>query len=179
MWLVSCTNNVQSHSKELQRELQKHFVSTIDSSVKVESFRLIRIDTLTDWSLQNEHYTNQARDLQNSIDLYNGNMELFNATDSKVIPLPQDEFDARILNMKARQKNIQSMQASLDSMKLYFQNADRVTPIAYKAVSFIKVRKGDRIFQDSTYAILDTNSKRIVVKKNGFSDFPAKFYPRD
>lgn len=178
--VISCSPKGQLLPDSKVDELRTNFIETVreaDSSFKIDSFKLVRIDTLTMvdkyWTISVQltaditRKTDEAKSLlkefSNLVDLTN----LSNGISERLYSqykADANEKQAEGLSVLEEAKQLTSKR---DSFSVLSRTADSVNPVAFSAVCFYQVRRKDQsVIKDTTYIILNTD--RNIIKMTDY-----------
>jgi hypothetical protein len=178
LFAVSCSNKNDIQNEKLRKDLSTFFVSNLnDSSVLLDSFYLLKIDTVTEHMKLNEQFSilnNQQQFLlellKNKIDelsLISNKIELYSLIGSR------DLVNIEMKNVEKNQENSKLIKNEIDSLSKVLNGiveiekiSDSVNAIAFQAKCFYQLRNKDKsIKRDTAYIILNLN-KDIVIRKD-------------
>ena len=178
LFSFSCSNKNDIQNEKLRKDLSTFFLSNLnDSSILLDSFSLIKIDTITEYMKLNEQFsvlnyqqqfllellknkTDELSLISDKIQLYRmiGSRDLVNI-EMKKVEENQENFNLLRIEVDSIRKVLISV---LDSQK----KADTVKPVAFQAKCLYQIRNKDKsIKRDTAYIILNLN-KDIVIRKD-------------
>jgi len=155
--------------------LRIHFeerIKTIDSTNKLDSFRLINIDSLT----QRDKYNFLNDDIKDSLkrtklrmevysELYKANLKLANVSRGR----SASQYSAYKADAEENKKEFEKYQEEsklLEAQSLYYDSllkiSDTVKAIGYEAVCLYQLRRKDQsVFKDTSYILMNLNKDII------------------
>lgn len=179
--LLSCKSSKNKFSVTKENELRKYFlqkIKEIDSTYSLDSFMLVRIDTLT----QRDKYVAMAdpviermkeinEELEDLVKSYKSNMQLVNLSSGLSAALYNNykveaDDDKREIDKLGQEGKM--LAAKHDSLMGLSRTADSITPVAYQSVSFYQFRRKDgSVKKDTAFIIL--NKDKNIIKREEFS----------
>lgn len=165
---------------ELRVHLEERF-KAIDRTNKVDSVKLISIDTLTErdkYILLKEALTDSLERVMLRMEvvaeLYNANLRLMNISKRRSIA-EYESYKAEAEENKSEGAAVDSVSKQLESKVLYYDSllniTETKTPIGYKAVCLYQLRRKDRSVSKDTANIL-MNLDKNIVRKEDFIKLP-------
>jgi uncharacterized protein with NAD-binding domain and iron-sulfur cluster len=186
LFAVSCSNKNDFQNEKLRNDLSTFFVSNLnDSSVLLDSFYLLKIDTITEHMKLSEQFlvlSNQQKFLlellknkTDELSLISDKIQLYRMIGS------QDLVNIEMKNVEENQDNFKLLNTEIDSLRKVLisvldtqKKADTVKPVAFQAKCLYQIRNKDKsIKRDTAYIILNLN-KDIVIRKD-FLNLPYVF----
>ena len=172
----SCNSENQPLTKGKEAELKDHFINQfkmIDATSRVDSFAVLRIDTLTEQT----RFASVAFDLMGEWQKQNELLEIENLLLQKRIALMQltkgqpenaaNEAEARqsLDTINAIKNRIEAAKIKMNYYDSLSKTADSEKPIGYEAICIYRVQKKDWTQQvDTAYITMDKN-KNIVSRE--------------
>ena len=184
--LVACGSNSRHISTQDEKlsELRYHFeqrLRTIAPADKLDSFKLISIDTLSrrdkysylkDTFIDSLNRTKLRMELVT--ELYNANIRLMNLAKGKP-GQDYDIFKTEAEENKTELEKFEQESKQLESQSLYYDSllniTDTKTPIGLKAVCLYQLRRKDRSVLIDTANIL-MNLDKNIIRKEDFITLP-------
>ena len=181
LFFSSCSNESKPLVEGKEAELKNHFLNEykmIDASSRVDSFAVLRIDTITDQT----RYASLAFDLMGEWQKQNELLEIENQLLQKRIGLMQltkgqpegaaNEAEARqsldtITAIKSRIETVKNKMNYYDSLS---KTADSKKPIGYEAICIYRIQKKDWTDQTDTAYILMDKNRNIVPRERIYSE---------
>lgn len=179
--LCSCQHaKVKAISDTKETELRTFFLETykgIDSTIKIDSFRFVRLDTI---SLKEKYFyaagrlsdrieecTEEAKKnnelLQTELQL----MRLYSGLSTSLYKNASDDFDKyhqKVSDAIAKGKGLIAKQDSLNKLAT---KSDSLNPVGYEAICLYQIRYKDQsIKKDTAYIVL--NQEKNIVKREDF-----------
>jgi hypothetical protein len=174
----SCKSKEEKQKEQLQDNLKTYFdINLKDSTAALDSFKLVKIDTITQKMLLFEQVSVLNNQLDYLLDIYKltnhkmansiDQMRLYGMLNSKtLVDIEKNDFD------KVSEKS-KEIKAELDTVikivKLLDSNstkADTIKPVGFQAKCFYQVRLKDKsIKRDTTFILLNEN-KDIINRKD-------------
>lgn len=183
IFLVSCKSEKERESQKLQSDLNTYFQANLmDSTSALDSFRVIKIDTITQRMLLSEQSSVLNGQIDNLLELYElSNKGISNSLDKmKIYSMleSQDLVDIERKDIDKEKAKRELVKAELDTVMAIVKtiddkalSADTTKPIGYQAKCFYQVRLKDKsVKQDSTFIILNVN--KDIVKRTDFLKLP-------
>lgn len=177
---VSCKSNhselADSKVSEMRTFIEKTY-QNIDSTMKLDSFRFVRLDTITQqekYMEMTEGLISEVQELNETgaklIESYKNNKrmaDLINDISSSTYSYYKDEADDDIKKISEQRDETQQKLKALDSLQVLTAKADSVKPVGYQAVCLYQIRRADMsVKKDTCYVLL--NLEKNIVKKNDF-----------
>lgn len=180
----SCKEQPKATQDDRLVELRVHIeerIKGIDPANKLDSVKLISIDTLTERdknSFLKEAFTDSLDRMKLRMEviaeLYNANLRLMNLSKRKSSP-EYNNYKAEAEENKAEVERFDSASKQLESKVLYYDSllnmTDIKTPVGYKAVCLYQLRRRDRSVLIDTANIL-MNLDKNIVRKEDFIKLP-------
>lgn len=181
--LYSCKSQYDKETEILSEDLKVFFKNNIsDSTAKIDSFKIIKIDTLTHLNILLEQSNILSNSLDNLITLYKLNtltlsnsvseLKLYGMLGSRsLIEIKKDEIKETEEKGKAIKFEIDTVQTISRNLLLQIQEADSIKPIGYEAKCFYQLRMNDKsVKRDTTY--IQLNQNKDIVKRTDFIKSP-------
>ena len=181
LFALSCSNKNDFQNEKLRKDLSTFFISNLnDSSVLLDSFYLLKIDTITEHMKLNEQFSilnNQQKFLlelfRNKIDelsLIRDKIELYSMIGSRsLVNIEMKNVEENQENSKLLKNEIDSLTKVLNGIVEIEKKSDSVNAVAFQAKCFYQLRNKDKsIKRDTAYIILNLN-KDIVNRKDFLS----------
>ena len=181
LFLGSCSNENKPLGVGKETELKDHFVNeykTIDASSRVDSFAVLRIDTITEQT----KFASLAFDLMGEWQKQNELLDIENQLLQKRIGLMQltkgqpdgaaNEEEARksLDTITAIKNRIGAAQHKMNYYDSLSKTADSKKPIGYEAICIYRIQKKDWTDQtDTAYIVMDKN-KNIVSREKFYNE---------
>ena len=180
----SSTSDHNVTKEDKLTELRIHYeesLKAIDPANKLDSFQLIRIDTLTSrdkYSFLHEAITDSLTRVKLRMELYaelyNANLKLANLSKRSSNPeynlykAEAEENKKELEKSGEESKNLELQSLHYDSL---LKIDDTKNPIGYKAVCFYRLRRKDRsVFNDTAYILM--NLEKNIVRREDFIRIP-------
>jgi hypothetical protein len=183
---VACSSTSDHNAKKEDKlaELRVHLdekLKAIDPTNKLDSFQLIRIDTLTrrdKYSLLNETLADSVNRIRLRTELYT---ELYNAN-LKLVTLSKRSSSPEYIANKAEAeenkkelKNLAEESKQLELRSFYcdslLKTSDTIKAIGYKATCLYQMRRKDRsVLTDTAYILMNLN--KDIIRKEEFINMP-------
>lgn len=170
--LLSCQNN--KSDRKLINQLATFFkMNYIDSTENIDSFRLIKIDTITEKEILEEQFFDLTNKLNTLVELYklNGDLlsvkasqiKMYGLIDSKaLVDIERNEYGKEKEKSNLLKIEIDSVIKLGKKQESILKKADSLIAIAYQAKCFYQVRKKDMSVQrDTAYIFLNSNNDII------------------
>jgi hypothetical protein len=186
VFAVSCSNKNDIQNEKLRKDLSTFFVSNLnDSSVLLDSFFLLKIDTITEKQKLNEQYSiihNQQLyilDLlkfkTSEMSIMSDKVRLYSMIGSRdLVRIEKDKFEKNNEKFNLISKEFDSLSKVLKGIVEIEKTSDSIKPVAFQAKCLYQIRNKDKsIKRDTAYIILNLN-KDIVIRKD-FLNLPYVF----
>lgn len=176
LFLSSCTNENKPLADGKEAELKDHFLDEykmIDASSRVDSFAVLRIDTVTEQT----KFASVAFDLMGEWQKQNELLDIENQLLQKRIGLMQltrgqpenaaNEAEARqsLDTINAIKNRIEAAKQKMNYYDSLSKTADSKRPIGYEAICIYRVQKKDWTDETDTAYILMDKNKNIVSRE--------------
>lgn len=176
LFLSSCTNENKPLADGKEAELKDHFLNEykmIDASSRVDSFAVLRIDTVTEQT----KFASVAFDLMGEWQKQNELLDIENQLLQKRIGLMQltrgqpenaaNEAEARqsLDTINAIKNRIEAAKQKMNYYDSLSKTADSKRPIGYEAICIYRVQKKDWTDETDTAYILMDKNKNIVSRE--------------
>jgi len=179
-----CKEPLKTPPDDKLAEFRMHLeerLKAIDPFNKVDSVKLISIDTLTEhdkYSLLKETLTDSLERVKLRMEvvaeLYNANLRLMNLSKRRSAN-DYESYKAEAEENKSEVEAVDSVSKQLESKVLYYDSllsiTETKTPIGYKAVCLYQLRRKDRSVSKDTANIL-MNLDKNIVRKEDFIKLP-------
>jgi hypothetical protein len=181
--IISCSNKNDIQNEKLRKDLSTFFLSNLnDSSVLLDSFSLIKIDTITEYMKLNEQFSvlnNQQQFLlellknkNNELSIISDKIKLYRMIGSR------DLVNIEMKNTEEIQEKFKLLRKEFDSLRKVLisiidnqEKADTVKPIAFQAKCLYQIRNKDKsIKRDTAYIILNLN--KDIINRKDFLNLP-------
>ena len=179
----ACQSKSEQLKKKLQSDLKTYFIANLeDSTLTVDSFRVIKIDTITQQMLIQEQsklltgqlnslvnlYTLKATDISISVD----KMKLYAVLgSSELIDIERREYKEKLAKSQLLESEMDTVMAIVASLDSSAKFADTAAAIGFQAKCFYQLRKPDKsVERDTTFIILNTNMD--IIKRSEFTKLP-------
>lgn len=179
--IISCSNKNDIQNEKLRKDLSTFFLSNLnDSSVLLDSFSLIKIDTITEYMKLSEQFSvlnNQQQFLlellknkTDELSLISNKIQLYRMIGSRdLVNIEMQKVEENQEKFKLLRNEVDSLRKVLISVIDTQKKADTVKPIALQAKCLYQIRNKDKsIKRDTVYIILNLN-KDIVNRKDFLS----------
>jgi hypothetical protein len=186
LFAVSCSNKNDIQNEKLRKDLSTFFLSNLnDSSVLLDSFFLLKIDTVTEKQKLNEQYSiihNQQLyilDLlkykTSEMSIMSDKVRLYSMIGSRdLVKMEKDKFEKNNEKFNLISKEFDSLSKVLKGIVEIEKTSDSIKPVAFQAKCLYQIRNKDKsIKRDTVYIILNLN-KDIVIRKD-FLNLPYVF----
>jgi hypothetical protein len=186
VFAISCSNKNDIQNEKLRKDLSTFFVSNLnDSSILLDSFFLLKIDTITEKQKLNEQYSilhNQQLyilDLlkykTSEMSIMSDKVRLYGMIGSRdLVSIEKDKFEKNNEKFNLISKEFDSLSKILNNIVEIEKKADSIKAVALQAKCFYQIRNKDKsIKRDTAYIILNLN-KDIIVRKD-FLNLPYVF----
>lgn len=176
LFLSSCSNENKPLADGKEAELKDHFLKEykmIDASSRVDSFAVLRIDTVTEQT----KFASVAFDLMGEWQKQNELLDIENQLLQKRIGLMQltrgqpenaaNEAEARqsLDTINAIKNRIEAAKQKMNYYDSLSKTADSKRPIGYEAICIYRVQKKDWTDETDTAYILMDKNKNIVSRE--------------
>ena len=180
----SSTSDHNVTKEDKLTELRIHYeesLKAIDPTNKLDSFQLIRIDTLT----QRDKYSFMHEVLADSLnriklrmelytELYNANLKLANLS-KRSSPPEYNSYKAEAVENKKELEKSEEESKHLELQTLLYDSLLRIdntaSPIGYKAVCLYQLRRKDRsVLNDTAYILMNLN--KDIIRREDFIRIP-------
>lgn len=185
VFLFACKTEKERESQKLQSDMQTYFkVNLMDSTSSLDSFRLVKIDTINQRMLLSEQSSVLGSQLDNLIELYKlsneglsnsvSQMRLYRILGSNdLVEIEKKDFDKEKEKGELVRSEIDTLMSIIKTIDGKTQNADTIRPIGYEAKCFYQLRLKDKsVKRDTTFILLNTN--KDIVKRGDFLNLPYK-----
>lgn len=184
--IISCSNKNDIQNEKLRKDLSTFFISNLnDSSVLLDSFYLLRIDTITEKQKLNEQYSilhNQQLyilDLlkykTSELSIISDKVRLYGMIGSRdLVGIEKRNFEKNNEKFNLISKEFDSLSKVLQGIVEIEKTSDSIKPVAFQAKCLYQIRNKDKsIKRDTAYIILNLN-KDIIIRKD-FLNLPYVF----
>lgn len=182
---LSCQSESEKKSIKLNNDLKSFFTENyIDSSMSVDSFRLIRIDTISKHQLLYEQTNKLLDDYElltsyleinrQKISLSVSQMKMYKLIGSnELFEIEKKDYDEILKKTNIIVKESDTLKTMIDALIDSTKNADTVKPINYLAACFFQIRNKDKsVKRDTAYIYLNKNQD--IIKRADFLNMPYK-----
>lgn len=182
---LKCKPETKRETEKLQDNLKIYFeANQMDSTARLDSFQLVKIDTITQRMLLFEQSSVLNKQVDNLIDLYKlSNQELSNSVDQMrlyrmlesrdLLTIEKKDFDKKSAKVKLIKFEIDTVMFIVKKIDSTIKHADTIKAIGYQAKCFYQLRLKDKsVKQDTTFIIL--NSNKDIIKREDFLKLPYK-----
>jgi hypothetical protein len=183
IYLFSCKDEAEKLSQELQNDLQTYFkVNLMDSTSKLDSFRLIKIDTITQRMLLYEQSYVLGSQLDDLIEIYKlsnqdlslsvDQMQLYRMLESRTLmEIEKKDFDKKKEKGLQIRKEIDTLMAITNTIDSLAKIADTTKPVGFQVKCFYQLRRMDKsVERDTTFILLNIN--KDIIKRADFLKLP-------
>lgn len=182
IFFISCKDARKSETQSLENNLKTYFKSKIDSSSAIDSFHLVKLDTISQFNLileQNEILTKQYRALvdllrKNTQDLQSkgDQLRLYRMLNSsELMDVQKREVDECIEKSGLIKKEIDTVSKVVDKLIKDMASADTIHPIGYQASVFYQIRNKDMsVIRDTGVIMLNLN--KDIIDRKEFTKLP-------
>ena len=182
---LKCKTETKRETEKLQDNLKIYFeANQMDSTARLDSFQLVKLDTITQRMLLFEQSSVLNKQVDNLIDLYKlSNQELSNSVDQMrlyrmlesrdLLTIEKNDFDKKSVKGKLIKSEIDTLMLIVKKIDSTINHADTIKAIGYQAKCFYQLRLKDKsVKQDTTFIIL--NSGKDIIKREDFLKLPYK-----
>lgn len=186
IFIISCSSNRNNQDENLRKDLSVFFTTNLnDSSVTLDSFLLIKIDTISEKQKLNEQAStlldNQDYILKllendkNQLSIISEKIKLYRLLESKsLVDIEINDFKKIIENTKIESKELDSISVITKKLLDAAIYADSIKPIAFQAKCLYQIKNLDKsIKRDTVYIFLNLN--KDIIKKVDFLSLPYVF----
>lgn len=183
--LNSCQSESEKKSIKLNQNLKSFFTENyIDSSMSIDSFRLIRIDTISKHDLLYEQshkllddyelLTSHLEMNRQKISLSVSQMKMYKLIGSnELFEIEKKDYDEIIKKTNIILKESDTVKIIIDALIDSSKNADTLKPVNYLAACFYQIRNKDKSVQRDT-AYIYLNKNHDIIKRADFLNMPYK-----
>jgi hypothetical protein len=180
----SSTSDHNATKEDKLTELRVHLdekLKAIDPANKLDSFQLIRIDTLTQrdkYGFMHEVLADSLNRIKLRMDLYaelyNANLKLANLSKRSSIP-EYNSYKAEAEENKKELEQSEEESKHLELQSFYCDSllkiSDTIKSIGYKAACLYQLRRKDRsVLNDTAYILMNLN--KDIIRKEDFIKIP-------
>lgn len=180
---TACKTAKEKEVDTLQSNLKTYFIAHLaDSTSSVDSFRLIKIDTLTEVELFGEQYQVLSKQLKSLLGLYSLNtqnlsnsvsqMRLYRMIGSTgLVEIQRNDIKKITEKGGLMMAEIDTVVKIIDVIAQKEERADTLKPVGFEARCFYQLRNKDKsVKRDTTYVQLNVN--KDIVKRKDFIKLP-------
>ncbi len=184
-FMIACKSKTEQQNEKLQNNLRTYFtVNLKDSTYTLDSFFLIKVDTISQRMLLFEQSSVLTDKLEYLIDMYKSiTQKLSNSVDKirlyriiesqDLVDIEKKDFDKQKdkgVSLKLEIDNVVAVIKGLDSTA---NLADTIKPVGFQAKCLYQVSLKDKsIKRDTTFIFLNTN--KDIIKRDDFLNLPYK-----
>jgi hypothetical protein len=185
VFMIACKSKTELQNEKLQIDLQTYFTENLeDSTSKLDSFFLIKVDTISQQMLLFEQSSVLNSQLEYLIDIYKLNTQkLSNSVDQirlyrmigsqDLVDIEKKDFDKQKEKGVSIKSEIDTVMAVIKRIDSTANLADTTKPVGFQAKCLYQVRLKDKsIKRDTTFILLNTN--KDIIKRNDFLNLPYK-----
>jgi hypothetical protein len=183
IFIISCSSNRNNQDENLRKDLSVFFTTNLnDSSIILDSFFLIKIDTISEKQKLNEQASalldNQNYILKllendkNQLSIISDKIKLYRLLESEsLVDIEINDFKKIIENTKLESKELDSISVITQKLIDAAVYSDSIKPIAFQAICFYQIKNLDKsIKRDTAYIFLNLN--KDIIKKADFLSLP-------
>lgn len=181
--LFACKSEGEKEQRKLQDDMQSYFkANMMDSTSTLDSFCLVKIDTITQRMLLFEQSSVLGRQLDNLIELHKlSNQELSNSVDQMrlyrmieskdLVEIEKKDFDKNKEKGQQIRFEIDTLMSITKNIDSSAQHSDSVKAIGFQAKCFYQLRRKDKsVERDTTFILLNIN--KDIVKRSDILKLP-------
>ncbi|MEP7229935.1 MAG: hypothetical protein ABI691_06760 [Ginsengibacter sp.] len=181
--LFACKSEREKEHQNLQNDMQSYFkANMMDSTSTLDSFRLVKIDTINQRMLFYEQSSVLGKHLDNLIELYKlSNEELSNSVDKMrlyrmiesrdLVEIEKKDFDKQKEKGQQIHYEIDTLMSITKAIDSSAKNADTTKPVGFQAKCFYQLRRKDKsVERDTTFILLNIN--KDIIKRSDFLKLP-------
>jgi len=181
--LFACKSQSEKEHENLQNDMHSFFkANMMDSTSTLDSFRLVKIDTITQRMLFFEQSSVLGNQLDNLLELYKlSNEELSNSVDkmrlyrminsSDLVEIEKNDFDKKREKGQQIRHEIDTLMSITKAIDSSAKNADPTKVIGFQAKCFYQLRRKDKsVERDTAFILLNLN--KDIVKRSDFLKLP-------
>jgi len=181
--LVGCKSESERQSEKLQHDLETYFKANImDSTSTLDSFRLIKIDTITQRMLLYEQSSVLGDQVDQLIEMYKlsnqslslsvDQMRLYRMLESRdLFDIEKKDFDKKKEKSQQIRFEIDTLMSITKVLDSSAKLADTTIPVGFQAKCFYQLRLKDKsVERDTAFILLNVN--RDIVKRLDFLKLP-------
>lgn len=176
--LISCSSEEERRHEKLQADLRTYFgINYIDSTSVVDSFQLLKLDTVSQRMVYFEQSSVLSEQLNVLINLYKLTSESMSLRVDKIriyasmnsdelVEIAQKEFEKEKSKSGAIKAEIDTVLKVVELLDSLIVSADSVIPVGFQANCSYQIRLKDKSIQrDTAFIILNLN-KDIINRKD-------------
>jgi len=181
--IYSCKSQKEKEKDKLTDNLKVYFKNNIsDTTTTIDSFLLVKLDTLTQLHRLREQTATLSTDFENLVDLYKLNtsmlsnqvsqLKLYGMLNSKtLIDIQKDDVNKTVEKGKEIKAELDTLQKISENIQLQIVTADSIKPIGFEAKCFYQLRMKDKsVKRDTAYILLNQN--RDIIDRKDFLNLP-------
>lgn len=181
--IYSCKSQQEKEEETLTGDLRVFFKSNIsDTTSTIDSFRLIKIDTITQFDVLREQSNILSNNLEELLGLYKLNtltlsndvsqLKLYGMLGSAtLVDVQRESVNKTAEKGKAIKAEIDTLQKVTENIQLQISKADTIKPIGFEAQCFYQLRLKDKsVKRDTTY--IQLNQNRDIIKRTDLVSTP-------
>jgi hypothetical protein len=182
---VSCSNQKDIHNESLRKDLSIFFMATLnDSTVKLDSFLLLKIDTITEKQRliqqmlalinNNQYLLELLKNDYSQLSIIAKKIKLYGLLESEIlIDSEREDYNKKLENSKLLNKEMDSISNIITKIQKDISYSDSIIPIAFQAKCLYQIKTLDKsISRDTTYILLNLN--KDIIKSEDFLKLPYK-----
>ena len=182
---VSCSNQKDIHNESLRKDLSIFFMATLnDSTVKLDSFLLLKIDTITEKQRliqqmlvlinNNQYLLELLKNDYSQLSIIAKKIKLYGLLESEIlIDSEREDYSKKLENSKLLNKEMDSISNIITKIQKEISYSDSIIPIAFQAKCLYQIKALDKsISRDTTYILLNLN--KDIIKSEDFLKLPYK-----
>lgn len=185
LFMIACKSKTEQHKEKLQNDLRTYFTANLkDSTSTLDSFFLIKVDTISQRMLLFEQASVLNDQLHYLLDIYKLNtqklsisvdqMSLYRMIGSEdLFDIEKKDFNKQKENGVSIKSEIDTVMAVINGIDSVANLADTTKPVGFQAKCLYQVRLKDRSIQrDTAFILLNTN--KDIIKRDDFLKLPYK-----
>jgi len=184
-FLFACKSKVEQENEKLKGDLRTYYTAHLeDSTSKLDSFFLIKVDTISKRMLLFEQSSILNNQLDYLIDLYKLNTQKLSTSVDQLrlyrMLGSQDLVDIEKKDFEEQKEKGESIKSEIDTVMSIIKGidssanlADTIKPIGFQAKCLYQIRLKDKsIKRDTAFILLNTN--KDIIKREDFVKLPYK-----
>jgi|LakMenE18May11ns_1017448.scaffolds.fasta_scaffold9714590_1 hypothetical protein len=177
MTLISCKSQKDKENDRLTDNLKEYFKNNLqDSSAIIDSFLLLKIDTLTQFNKLREQVTYLTNDTEKLLEFFKLNnsklsvqvsqLKLYEMLESStLVSIQKEDVNKTIKKGKDISAELDTIQKISKNILSQIAAADTIKAIGFQAKCLYQLRKKDRsVKRDTAYFVLNQNKDIIEFK---------------